>query len=117
MLAPQLVGYGLDLRPRFFMFVFIRTANSPSLEFRTEFRTKVGWKAEISVEPWGFEPQIQPCHGRVIPFHYGPGIKHSAAAAISPPRAEYFIPPPRGVKQSGKRAEREWALAYPRGGD
>jgi hypothetical protein len=26
------------------------------------------------VEPWGFEPQIQPCHGRVIPFHYGPGI-------------------------------------------
>ncbi len=25
------------------------------------------------VEPWGFEPQIQPCHGRVIPFHYGPG--------------------------------------------
>ena len=26
------------------------------------------------MEPWGFEPQIQPCHGRVIPFHYGPGI-------------------------------------------
>src|SRR5687767_4734603 len=26
-----------------------------------------------SMEPWGFEPQIQPCHGRVIPFHYGPG--------------------------------------------
>ena len=25
------------------------------------------------MEPWGFEPQIQPCHGRVIPFHYGPG--------------------------------------------
>ena len=24
------------------------------------------------MEPWGFEPQIQPCHGRVIPFHYGP---------------------------------------------
>src|SRR5579862_2916919 len=27
-----------------------------------------------AMEPWGFEPQIQPCHGRVIPFHYGPGI-------------------------------------------
>src|SRR5688572_18315452 len=26
------------------------------------------------MEPWGFEPQIQPCHGRVIPFHYGPRI-------------------------------------------
>lgn len=26
------------------------------------------------MEPWGFEPQIQPCHGRVIPFHYGPGM-------------------------------------------
>src|ERR1700722_5023763 len=26
------------------------------------------------MEPWGFEPQIQPCHGRVIPFHYGPGF-------------------------------------------
>src|SRR5215211_2932310 len=26
------------------------------------------------MEPWGFEPQIQPCHGRVIPFHYGPGL-------------------------------------------
>ena len=24
------------------------------------------------MEPWGFEPQIQPCHGRVIPFHYSP---------------------------------------------
>src|SRR3954447_11224076 len=26
------------------------------------------------MEPRGFEPRIQPCHGRVIPFHYGPGI-------------------------------------------
>src|SRR5439155_15589018 len=26
------------------------------------------------MEPWGFEPQIPPCHGGVIPFHYGPGI-------------------------------------------
>ena len=25
------------------------------------------------LEPWGFEPQIPPCHGGVIPFHYGPG--------------------------------------------
>src|SRR5438270_193574 len=25
------------------------------------------------LEPWGFEPQILPCHGSVIPFHYGPG--------------------------------------------
>jgi hypothetical protein len=25
------------------------------------------------MEPWGFEPQIPPCHGGVIPFHYGPG--------------------------------------------
>src|SRR4051794_10201303 len=24
------------------------------------------------MEPWGFEPQILPCHGSVIPFHYGP---------------------------------------------
>jgi hypothetical protein len=27
------------------------------------------------MEPWGFEPQIPPCHGGVIPFHYGPGIQ------------------------------------------
>ena len=27
------------------------------------------------MEPWGFEPQIQPCHGRVIPFHYGPAAR------------------------------------------
>ena len=26
------------------------------------------------VEPRGFEPRIPPCHGGVIPFHYGPGI-------------------------------------------
>src|SRR5271156_1091003 len=25
-----------------------------------------------SLEPRGFEPRIQPCHGRVMPFHYGP---------------------------------------------
>ena len=28
--------------------------------------------AAIGMEPWGFEPQILPCHGSVIPFHYGP---------------------------------------------
>src|SRR5437773_331858 len=27
------------------------------------------------MEPWGFEPQISPCHGDVIPFHYGPETK------------------------------------------
>ena len=27
------------------------------------------------MEPWGFEPQILPCHGSVIPFHYGPARK------------------------------------------
>ena len=27
------------------------------------------------MEPWGFEPQIPPCHGGVIPFHYGPGVR------------------------------------------
>src|SRR6476646_266011 len=28
--------------------------------------------AQAKMEPWGFEPQIPPCHGGVIPFHYGP---------------------------------------------
>jgi hypothetical protein len=28
--------------------------------------------AASRMEPWGFEPQISPCHGDVIPFHYGP---------------------------------------------
>lgn len=25
------------------------------------------------MESWGLEPQIPPCHGGVIPFHYDPG--------------------------------------------
>src|ERR1051325_11137646 len=28
-----------------------------------------------AMEPWGFEPQIPPCHGGVIPFHYGPVLR------------------------------------------
>src|SRR4051812_16773974 len=35
---------------------------------------RLGFKKGNSMEPWGFEPQIPPCHGGVIPFHYGPGI-------------------------------------------
>src|SRR5689334_23034633 len=42
------------------------------------------------MEPWGFEPQIQPCHGRVIPFHYGPGILPNFS-----PRGGYVKPPRR----------------------
>src|SRR3954468_9201028 len=36
------------------------------------------------MEPWGFEPQIPPCHGGVIPFHYGPE-RPSAPGHIRPP--------------------------------
>jgi hypothetical protein len=39
-------------------------------------------QAASRMEPWGFEPQIQPCHGRVIPFHYGPDWVHSIYRAI-----------------------------------
>ncbi len=35
------------------------------------------------MEPWGFEPQIPPCHGGVIPFHYGPGIGFAGATVAS----------------------------------
>src|SRR5262245_20918596 len=36
------------------------------------------------MEPWGFEPQIPPCHGGVIPFHYGP-VRPSAPGHSRPP--------------------------------
>src|SRR5204862_3662300 len=56
---------------------------------------KRGANAASLVEPWGFEPQIQPCHGRVIPFHYGPGIGF---------RTEKFSPARRGVNPLPGRA-------------
>ena len=46
------------------VFLLIHRSPAPLLYFRLA----------AKMEPWGFEPQIQPCHGRVIPFHYGPGI-------------------------------------------
>src|SRR5581483_4109230 len=47
------------------------------------------------MEPWGFEPQIPPCHGGVIPFHYGP-----AALML---RRGNFIRVGRSVKRRGHR--------------
>ena|ERR1700733_569148 len=34
------------------------------------------------MEPWGFEPQILPCHGSVIPFHYGPALFQTLAVTV-----------------------------------
>jgi hypothetical protein len=53
------------------------------------------------MEPWGFEPQIQPCHGRVIPFHYGPDwvlsiyraflVSQAGGAAETPARRDRLL--------------------------
>ena len=53
------------------------------------------------MEPWGFEPQIPPCHGGVIPFHYGPGISFSFAAVPQKEAAgmEKSIPRRPGVNR------------------
>src|SRR5690349_17628971 len=52
-----------------------RETLSPSSDFRSNFRGNAVFDIKNRMEPWGFEPQIQPCHGRVIPFHYGPGLR------------------------------------------
>src|SRR6266576_5127653 len=43
------------------------------------------------MEPWGFEPQIPPCHGGVIPFHYGPQDRaHPAISAAGDQTTEFI---------------------------
>src|SRR5688572_5147026 len=75
------------------------------------------------MEPWGFEPQIQPCHGRVIPFHYGPGIVVLVQKSTPPggrvkTRAQRVsrqqlngILPPRVRKNRRETRERVWTHA------
>jgi hypothetical protein len=55
------------------------------------------------MEPWGFEPQILPCHGSVIPFHYGPGFTF---------RVVNRNPSGRGVKARAEQA-RPLTLTHP----
>src|SRR5690349_5702922 len=57
------------------------------------------------LEPWGFEPQILPCHGSVIPFHYGPG-DGSANAMRGCGGVKIVRPARRQVRDSRAPAER-----------
>ena len=49
------------------------------------------------MEPWGFEPQIPPCHGGVIPFHYGPRDRAHPAIPAAGDQTMKFIPAPHTV--------------------
>src|SRR2546423_10383748 len=53
---------------------------------------------KTSVEPWGFEPQISPCHGDVIPFHYGPADRSGALRGAR----EFKTLAARGLVSSGR---------------
>src|SRR3954463_262197 len=49
------------------------------------------------LEPWGFEPQIPPCHGGVIPFHYGPRTERTRPYRAAGDQTMKFIPAREGV--------------------
>ena len=49
-------------------------AGKPAAEMKKTGRPGDARSFIVRVELWGFEPQIQPCHGRVMPFHYSPEL-------------------------------------------
>ena len=67
------------------------------------------------MEPWGFEPQIPPCHGGVIPFHYGPGIDFAIFRQMAQIAVPFFVPKvTKSATAQGCGTERETLFALGR---